>query len=269
MSTTSTATTDHLSANRGRNGTQACGPVIVALFVAFLAFAPFSALAETLSVYAPVVKRVEDHKPRYAYDVNRVTSGEARALADFVGKKFGLSSFPIVYRIPGKGAYYLVSLISSRGGEPLDYGRRFALITRSSGGYQIHTLTRGAADSYILQPHFYIGRRSVFILAEEGTEYYWGISVYRFTPATGRLAELGMLDVAKPNGVEDPVAPFSDLEVVDAGPRTEFRFYGDEILHSGTKDERYLRRKGRYISFVLEHGPIRLDESTVLTSPRQ
>ena len=117
----------------------------------------------------------------------------------------------------------------------------------------------------MLRPYFFVGKGHILIIAEQGAEYTWGHSVYLFEKSTNTVRTVGYLNVAKPpTGFADTTTPVPDAKVFLEPNRVEIRFYTDLIYDPGGMKDKLIKRKGEYISFVLDNNKFVMQKDTYL-----
>lgn len=199
---------------------------------------------------APIALAPEEHlfvqtgkdNERIFFD-QAIPKQEREALRKFIRKEKRLLTARVVLVSKGP-ALYLVSAYEegqSTSSEK-DFGKRLFLFEKDEKGYKQLARTRGAADSYLLNPMIFAGGGKKLVLAEIGTEYPWGMLVYEIRERD--LVHLGSLDVA---------AIVEDGELACAIPYAEIlldnkqwivKFHTDLELNPGGKDQKQIKRAG-------------------------
>jgi hypothetical protein len=224
-----------------------CGALVSLMLIRAASILP----ADELRFYEPdKVYREEDSK-QFAYDGKSGHEEDARIVAGYIYRTYGEDDYPFIYAIPGLQGYFLVSA----GGRQVDtdYGWRFILL-RSEGDDLVELFYgRGAFDSYILDPYFYIGEKKILILAETGTEYTWGFEAYEFDIEGKTISYLDRLPVARVDESEDSwgelINPLDRAQVSMENGRYTIAFTTDIVLDPGGMEERLIESHGGQIVF--------------------
>jgi len=196
-------------------------------------------------VSANLIETQADGK-QYRYD-DRISPVDARSLYEHFKKK---ADDPIaaIYAAPGLKNHYIVSSWED-GTTKEDYGRRLYLVQMKGKTVKDIDRARGAGDSYVVRPVFFVAPGKLLILAEIGTEYSWGLLAYEIT--NRRLVSLGSLDAAV-DGEDDAedATPYARVKFKNTYWSIEFDH--DLVLAPGSQTEqRIYRMKNRPI--VFEH----------------
>jgi hypothetical protein len=206
--------------------------------------------AEELRYYEPELVYREENEKYFRYDKS-IPEEDARTVAEYIYRTYGEDEYPFIYTIPEQDGFYLASI----GGEQVetDYGSRFILLRRDGDNFIELFYSRGAMDSYILRPFFYIGDERILILAETGTEYTWGFSAYEFDNEGKSFGYLGGLPVARIYDGEDSwgelINPLDRARVFIEKGRYTIEFSTDIVLDPGGMDERLVESGGGKITF--------------------
>ncbi len=119
-----------------------------------------------------------------------------------------------------------------------DFGKKFAVLKRSSNNYKSLYESAGSGDSYILEPSFfssdYMGG-SLLVLAEVGTEYSWGLRVFLLRDSL-EIEDLGTLDVAvlpESEYGDGTVSAVAYITIRENGETYEFSFSKDLVFDPG------------------------------------
>jgi hypothetical protein len=200
-------------------------PVLI-IFLVSSVFAEETVLKKKAGVLVPV----ENGKERYWYE----KSIGPKIAKEIYGYFLNLSPEPVpeIYVVPGLKDHYLVSAIEKPQSDK-EFGRCLYLIKRTNHTYELLAHTRGAQDSYILQPSIYCGNGKTIILAEVGAEESWGYEVYELIGK--KLVSMGPLDVIldAPNANSDEAAIPSAVKVV--GGKWVIDFNSNILLEKSDK----------------------------------
>ena len=210
---------------------------------------PVSVHAEILAMHRPEDTYVNEDGKMFAYDSLLLKEEEARSVAKYIFDSYGPGKYPFIFSLPLHKEFYLVAAIGYQGDK--DRGLRFFLIKNRNGRLSRQYTTKGAGDSYILNPTFFYDRENFLIFGEVGSQYSWGFSVFKFEPEKTRLLWLGMLHVAKPSEhFNETTSAIDIIQVVEKDGAYEVRISGDFVLDPGTEKEKLYRYKGESFIFL-------------------
>ena len=221
----------------------------VYLLIITIFLLPAPSIAVEMAIHRPDEAFVSEEGRLFTYDRAAMPLNEATEIADYFFKVFGGGKYPFIYKIPGYENYYIVSAIGYQSDK--NRGPRFFLIRKRNNRYRNIFTTKGAGDSYTLNPTFFYNEKSVIILAEVGTNSCRGFSVFKFEEERGYLKWFDMLDIAKPATTHNEVtSPIDAVRMFAEGEDYRIEIFGDILYKPGNKKERVYKYKGESFKFI-------------------
>lgn len=221
----------------------------VSLLILALFLVPHPSFAVEMAIHRPDEAFVGEEGRLFTYDRAAMPLEEANEVAAYIFKVFGSGKYPFIYKIPGYENYYIVSAIGYQSDK--NRGPRFFLIRKRNNRFRNIFTTKGAGDSYTLNPTFFYNENSVIILAEVGTDSCRGFSVFKFEEERGYLKWFGMLDIAKPADIYNEVtSPIDTVRMFADGEDYRIEVFGDILYKPGDKKERVYKYKGESFKFT-------------------
>lgn len=218
--------------------------LIIALFIV-----PTTSFAVEMAIHKPDEAFVNEDGKLFTYDRGGMPLDEAKEVANYIFRAYGRSKYPFIYKIPGYANYYIVSAIGYQSEK--NRGPRFFLIRKRNNRYRNIFTTKGAGDSYTLNPTFFYNKNTVMILAEVGTDSCRGFSVFKFEEERGYLKWFGMINVAKPDLTYNEVtSPIDTMRMFADDEKYRVEIFGDIVFKPGDKDEKIYKYKGESFKFT-------------------
>ena len=210
---------------------------------------PTPSFAVEMAIHKADEAFVSEKGRLFTYDRAAMPLDEATEVAAYIFKVFGSGKYPFIYKIPGYENYYIVSAIGYQSDK--NRGPRFFLIRKRNNRFRNIFTTKGAGDSYTLNPTFFYNENSVIILAEVGTDSCRGFSVFKFEEERGYLKWFGMLDIAKPADMYNEVtSPIDTVRMFADGEDHRVEIFGDILYKPGDKEERVYKYEGESFKFI-------------------
>lgn len=222
---------------------------ILSLLVLTLFLVPTPSFAEEMAIHKPDEAFVGEDGKLFTYDRGAMPLDEAKEVATYFFRRYGSGKYPFIYKIPEYTNYYIVSAIGYQSEK--NRGPRFYLIRKRNNRYRNIFTTKGAGDSYTLNPTFFYNENTVMILAEVGTDSCRGFSVFKFEEERGYLKWFGMINVAKPDLTYNEVtSPIDAVRMFSEGDKLRVEIFGDIVYQPGKKDERIYKYKRDSFKFI-------------------
>lgn len=220
----------------------------ILLVLAFL-IAPVSSYAVEMAIHRPDEAFVSEDGKLFTYDRGGMPLEEAKEVAAYIFRVFGGGKYPFIYKIPGYANYYIVAAIGYQTDK--DRGPRFFLIRKRNNRYRNIFTTKGAGDSYTLNPTFFYNEDTVMILAEVGTDSCRGFSIFKFKPERGYLKWFGTLDVARPAVTfNEVISPIDAVRMFEDDGKYRIEIFGDIVYRPGDKEEKTYKYEGDSFKFI-------------------
>ena len=219
------------------------------LLILALLIAPVPSYAVEMAIHRPDEAFVSEDGKLFTYDRAGMPLEEAKEVAAYIFRVFGSGKFPFIYKIPGYANYYIVAAIGYQTDK--NRGPRFFLIRKRNNRYRNIFTTKGAGDSYTLNPTFFYNENTVMILAEVGMDSCRGFSIFKFEPDRGYLKWFGMLDVAKPAVTyNEVVSPIDAVRMFADDDKYRIEIFGDIVFKPGDKEEKVYKYEGESFKFI-------------------